>query len=170
MRLGIRTNAESILKETHPWVYAPKGYEYGPDEEKVIFHLRAWTRTAQQIVEKRAKQKNLAIMDADEALKKVGGGDKRAEAYLRELADYLIADWENIVFAEDTTLTIDGEVQSFKAGDQMPCVQQLKVFVFEDVQVAVDVVEAARGLASVQMADEAKNEGRSSAGSLATAS
>lgn len=162
MKFGIYTDRDELQK-TRPWVYTPKGYAYEENEDKVIMHLRPWTRTTQAIVDKRARTKNIAIMDADEMLKGIGSGDKKGEAYVRELADYLISDWEGVVFANDH---YDPETEAhYKKGDPIPCESKYKVMLFEDVTVTLEIIEAARGFASEQISEEQKNSERSSAGS-----
>lgn len=149
MQLGVITDPEK-LHATRPWTYTPAGYEYGPDEPRVVFHLRPWTRSTQAIVEKRLKARHQGItMDA--ALKKLGTGDKKAEAYTRELADFLIVDWENVVYADDAP-----EADA-KKGDPIPCTTSAKVFLFENVGLAVKIIEAAQGFATVQLEEEEKN-------------
>lgn len=194
MRLGIYTNTAELQK-TRPWTYIPAGYQPEDGEAMPVFHLRPWTRTTQGIVDKKAKAKNIAIMDANEALKRVGVGDRKAEAYTRELADFLIAEWDGIVAAGPVFVTnekgklpqivqdffatepTDDQVAEFIAqhpdliefnkGDALPCESRFKVFLFEDVQVAVDIVKQAQKFATVQVADEAKNAERSSDGTPA---
>lgn len=161
MKLGIYTDAAELQK-TRPWTYTPAGHEYGENEEKVIFHLRPFTRTTQELVTKRAKAKNLVQMSAEDALKGVGVGDQKAEAYTRVLADFLIADWEGIVFASDFVDEESGN--EYKKGDAIPCESRFKVFLFEDVDVAVQIVKAAQSFATLQISDESKNAGRSSGG------
>lgn len=162
MKLGIYADREDLQK-TREWIYTPKGYVYEEDEARVSLMLRPFTRTTQATVDKRARSKNLAIMDADEALRGVGSGDKRAEAYTRELADFLIADWTGVVFANDH---FDSETQTqFSKGDPIPCTSRYKILLFEDVNVAVEIVTAAQGFATIQISEEAKNSGRSSDGS-----
>jgi len=164
MKLGIYTNTAELQK-TRPWVYTPKGHSYEEGEEQVIFHLRPWTRTTQAIVDKRAKAKGVTIMDADKALKGIGQGDKKAEAYTRELADFLIANWENVVFANDAAFPDDdGNMIEYKKGEPIPCESRFKVFLFEDVEVAVEIVKAAQSFASLQINEEVKNVERSSDG------
>jgi hypothetical protein len=159
MKLGIFTSNED-LQRTRPWIYPPSV----EDEEKVIFHLRPWTRSSLAIVEKRAKAKNIAVMDADQVLWGIGGNDKdrRNEAYLRELANYLIADWEGITFANEFVDPDTGT--EYKVGDPMPCDYRMKVFLFENSQLAVDIVSAAQKFATIEITDDAKNSERSFAG------
>jgi hypothetical protein len=194
MRLGIYSNTAELQK-TREWIFKPNGYEYVEGEDIVKFHLRPWTRTTQGIVDKKAKAKNIAIMDADAALKGVGVGDKKAEAYTRELADFLIAEWENVIAAgpvfyvdkkgklpdaiidfyegnptdEEIEAFVDGhpELIEFRKNDPLPCISRFKVLLFEDVQIAVDIVKAAQSFATLQVSDEAKNAERSSDGTLA---
>lgn len=157
MKLGVFTDTAE-LQEARERVFTPDGYVYEPDEPQIKFGIRPWTRTTQELVNKRAKAKNIAIMDADEALKRVGSGDKRAEAYVRELADFLIKWWENVVYGADVP------ARKAKKGDPMPCTSQNKVFLFEDVTVAVWIVEEAKKMATVQISEEVKNSDSSSGG------
>jgi hypothetical protein len=157
MQLGVYTNTEELQK-TRPWTYVPKGYEPEPGEPMPTLHLRPWTRTTQGVVEKRAKARGVTPMDIDDALKGVGTKDPKAEAYVRELADFLIADWTNVAYGTDIP------EMGIKKGDALPCVSENKVFLFEDLQVAVDIIDAARSFATVQIKSEAKNAERSSGG------
>lgn len=189
MKMGIYSSTAELQK-TRPWTYRWPGREPGDDDP--VFHLRPFTRTTQGIVDKRAKAKGISAMDADAALKGVGLGDKKAEQYTRELADFLIAEWENIVaagpvFRLDENGKLPSLVQSFFAtepdddkidefisqhpdlveftkGQALPCESRFKVFLFEDVQVAVEIVRAAQSFATVQISDETKNSERSSGG------
>lgn len=164
MELGIYTSTAE-LQRTRPWVYTPKGYVYEDEEPQVVFHLRPWTRSSQAIVDKRAKAKGIKSMDADKALKGIGSGDKQSEAYTREMADFLIVNWENVVFANDCVFPDDdGNLIEYKKGDPMPCESRFKVFLFEDVNVAVEIVKAAQSFASDQITGETKNSVRSSGG------
>lgn len=157
MQLGIYTTTEELQK-TRPWTYVPRGYEPDPGETMPVLHLRPWTRTTQSIVEKRAKARGITVMSIDEALKGVGEKDQKSEAYVRELADFLIEDWQNVVYGADVPEL------NVKKGTPLPCTSTHKVFLFESVQVAVDVIEAARSFANIQIRDETKNAERSSDG------
>lgn len=166
MKFGVPVGREEIQK-AREWKYIPKDYTPEPDEEMPTFWIKPWTRTLQGLVDKRARAMNIAIMDANEALKGVGTGDKKAEAYVRVLADTLIVDWKNVVFTNDFTDPETGE--SYKTNDPLPCEAKFKVFVFENTDFVVSVLDAAKSFASSQIEDEAKNSARSSVGEVALA-
>lgn len=164
MKLGIMTSANELQK-VHAVPYEPEGYVFEENEPRVIFHLRPWTRTTQSIVEKRAKGKGMAVPSDGNPLKGIGSGDKKAEAFTRELAMYLVADWEGVVYGSDMQ-DDEGNIVARK-GDPLPCEDANKVFLFEDIAVAVWVVEQAQKLVSQQLRDEVGNSESSSDGAAA---
>lgn len=157
--LGIYTDAAELQK-TRPWQYTRPGEE--PTEHDAILHLRPFTRTTQGIVERKAKAKGIEVMDADAALAGIGQGDKKAEAFMRVLFDFLIAEWENVV---TNNAFFDGE-RHFDVGAPLPCELRFKVMLIEDMDLAVRLINQAKAMATLQVGDETKNSVRSSGGEV----
>ncbi len=145
MKLGVHTDMEALQVPVKCHLDLPELND-GTDE-KVYLWIRPWTRTAQAIVAKKAKLKGEI---SDEELRAAGTGDLDSERYTRSLANFLLTDWENVT---DVNKVSD----EFPQGEPLECNERNKMALFEDLQVALWVVEKAKTLATKKLPGDLKN-------------
>lgn len=147
MKLSIPTNNEAASRPQ--WVdFDMKGYEANltePLEKRIRFLVRPQMRTLVTRVEKLAESaeksaKTFRKADAavEDALPEGSGGDY----FTRELASQLLEDWDNIVDQDEVALE---------------CNRTNKIWLFEQIDIAIWVITKAKEIANRTIQDEAKN-------------
>lgn len=167
MELGIAESVEE-LNEPIEVKYEPEGYIFAEDEPRVIFYLRAITRTtgreiaatvtelSKESKKKAGGKKQPVTMEPGNPLANVGWIDPENEWHVRETAKFAIADWKGVV----NKIT----------KKPVPCNDVTKVFLCEDIKLARWIFDKANALASVQIREDAKNSEASFAGDISLAS
>jgi hypothetical protein len=147
MKLGIHTNHETASKPR--WiVFDMEGYEanlHEQPENQIKFLVRPETRAAVTRVEKLAetqlKARGRNKFETDGSALPQGTNDL-GDHRTRELAKYLVEDWTNVCDLE---------------GNPLECNDTNKVWLFENLDIAVWVITQAKDLSSVRIEEERKN-------------
>lgn len=148
MKLSIPTNNETASRSQ--WVdLDAKGYEANltePAHQRIKFLIKPQTRTAVTRVEKLAESAEKSAktfrknnVEAESALPEGSGGDY----FTRELANYLLEDWEGVVDSD--------------TGEPIQCDRTNKIWLFEQIDLAIWVITKAKEIAVSTIQDEAKN-------------
>lgn len=142
MKLGILTDVSAL--QNPQWVYYDEeGFDEGPEEERVAFLIRPQTRTNLAIVERNAKKAELARKRSTNLNRDDIGGEGKGEAWVRELAKFLLVDWRNVV---------DGATH-----ETLECSEKNKLLLFENTTIALWIIERAKELCSQKIEEETKN-------------
>jgi hypothetical protein len=150
MRLGIATNNEAANEAQ--WVdFDMEGYEANlqePLEKRIRFKIKPQTRALITHVEKRAELEKKAAgtkrarieAEANELPDAASAAD---DAFSRRLAIALVEDWANV-----------SDIQTDVA---LECNNTNKVWLFENINIALWVIEKAKDMASKAIVDDEEN-------------